>query len=449
MYENFFIYLEFLGNIVYTENRPSVTGLGRILIVLGMLKGAFAMESSWIMNEIEQIAQFGKDKRGVTRLAFSPADCAARDYVIKLMRESGLAIRIDEIGNIIGRIDGTDDKAAPVVTGSHLDTVPEGGKFDGIVGVIGGIAALRTLKARGPLTHPLEVIVFSGEEPSRFGMPAIGSRVMAGLANEKALGKLRDQDGISFAQLLAEQGLEISNLSKAVRRSSEVKAFIELHIEQGTALEKANKSIGIVETIAAPARCKIIVEGVAAHSGTTPMDERQDALVSAAMIILAVNEIALEQADRGIVGTVGALKVYPGTMSVVPGLVEMLVDIRGIDHTSIIECLQEIKDAVSEIAERQNTGVAIEILSSERPANLDSEIIQLLGGICRQQKLAYQFMISGTGHDAMNMSRISPAGLILIPCKEGISHNPDEYASLEDIQQGIAVLTEALYQLAK
>lgn len=407
------------------------------------------MENSWIINEIEQIAQFGKDKRGVTRLAFSPADRAAREYVEKLMRESGLAIRTDQIGNMIGRIEGTDAKAAAVVTGSHLDTVPEGGKFDGIVGILGGIAALRTLKVRGPLTHPLELIVFSGEESNRFGVSAIGSRVMTGWTSAKTLGKLKDQDGVTFTQLLAEQGLDINHLDQAVRRPEEIKAFVELHIEQGTALEKANKTIGIIESVAAPARCKIIVEGVAAHSGTTPMDERQDALVSAAMIILAVNEIALEQADRGVVGTVGALKVYPGAMNVVPGLVEMLLDIRGMNHTSIIKCLQEIKDAVSEIAERQNTGVAIEILSSERPASLDGELVERIAGICRQQGIQYQHMNSGAGHDAMNMARITKAGLILIPCKAGVSHNPDEYASPEDIQKGIDVLTETLYQLAK
>jgi N-carbamoyl-L-amino-acid hydrolase len=404
---------------------------------------------NWIINEIEQIAQFGQDKRGITRLAFSKEDYAAREYVVKLMQESGLTVRIDEIGNIIGRINGTDAAAPAVVTGSHLDTVPEGGKFDGIVGVVGGIAALKTLKERGPLTHPLELIVFAAEESSRFGVATIGSRVMAGLTNVHALNKLKDQDGISLAKLLQEKGLDIQHVTRAVRMKQEIKAFIELHIEQGTALEREGKPIGIIEAIAAPARCKIIVEGVASHSGTTPMEDRQDALVSAAMIILAVNEIALEQAERGIVGTVGAMKVYPGAMNVIPGLVEMWVDIRGVDHQSIIECVQEIKDAVSEITKRQNTGVSIEMLSSERPARMDDEMVQLLSTVCRQQGIPYYKMNSGAGHDAMNISRITKAGMIVIPCRAGISHNPDEYATPEDIITGVKVLTEALYQLAK
>lgn len=407
------------------------------------------MEKTWIMNEIEQIAQFGKDKRGITRLAFSPADYAAREYVINLMRENGMNVRTDEIGNIIGRIEGTQSQAPAVITGSHLDTVPEGGKFDGIVGIVGGIAALKALEARGPLTHPLELIVFAGEESSRFGVATIGSRVMAGVTNAHALAKLKDQDGLALTQLLKDQGLDIQNVVKATRGKQDVKAFIELHIEQGTGLEKEGKSIGIIEAIAAPARCKIVVEGVAAHSGTTPMEERQDALVSAAMIILAVNEIALEQSERGIVGTVGSMKVYPGAMNVIPGLVEMWVDIRGVDHQSIVECVQEIKDAISEITERQNTGVSIEMLSSERPAQMDPDIINLISDICRQQGIQYQRMNSGAGHDAMNMARIAKTGMIVIPCRAGISHNPDEYASPEDIQRGVEVLTETLYQLAK
>ncbi|MEG6586527.1 Zn-dependent hydrolase [Dendrosporobacter sp. 1207_IL3150] len=407
------------------------------------------MEKNWIVDEIDKIATIGQDGHGVTRLAFSPDDIAAREYVVNLMRENGLTVRIDEIGNVIGRLEGTDPQAAAVVTGSHLDTVPQAGKFDGVVGVIGGIAALRELQSRGPLTHPVEIIVFAGEESSRFGVATIGSRVMAGLNNIHSLRKLKDQNGISLSQLLNDQGFDINNISKAVRSNSDIKAFIELHIEQGAVLDQDSNKIGVVEAVAAPARCKIIVEGTAAHSGTTPMDDRQDALVSAAMIIVAINEIALERSARGIVGTVGAMKVHPGAINVVPGLVEMWVDIRGVDHQSIVECLQEIKDAVSEITERQNTAVSIEMLSSERPVSMDRDIIKLVSDICREKGIRYRRMNSGAGHDAMNIAKITKAGLIFIPCKNGISHNPDEFASAEDIQIGVEVLVETLYQLAK
>ncbi len=407
------------------------------------------MDKEWIMNEIEQLSRFSETSRGVTRLAFSPEDYAAREYVTKLMLENGLTVRTDQAGNIIGRLEGSDHQAAVVATGSHLDTVPEGGKYDGVVGVIGGIAALKILQERGPLTHPLELIVFAGEESSRFGLATIGSRIMVGSIQAKALKKLKDQNGIGFSELLNQQGTDIEELAQAVRRADEFKAFVELHIEQGSSLEKNNKTIGIVEEIAAPARCKIVVEGVAAHTGNTPMAERHDALVSAAMIIIAINEIAQAQSARGIVGTVGALKVYPGVINVVPGLVEMMVDIRGTNHQSIIECIQEIKDAVSEIAERQNTGVAIEVLSSEHPVKLDKELINLFTGVCQQQGIRYQQMNSGAGHDSMNMAKITRAGLIAIPCRAGLSHNPNEYASSEDIQAGVTVLAEALYQLAK
>lgn len=407
------------------------------------------MDKEWIMSEVEQLSRFSETSRGVTRLAFSPEDYAAREYVTKLMLENGLTVRTDQVGNIIGRLEGSDHQAAVVATGSHLDTVPEGGKYDGVVGVIGGIAALKILQERGPLTHPLELIVFAGEESSRFGLATIGSRIMVGSIQAKTLKKLRDQNGIGFSELLNQQGTNIEELAQAVRRADEFKAFVELHIEQGSSLEKNNKTIGIVEEIAAPARCKIVVEGVAAHTGNTPMAERHDALVSAAMIIIAINEIAQAQSARGIVGTVGALKVYPGVINVVPGLVEMMVDIRGTNHQSIIECIQEIKDAVSEIAERQNTGVAIEVLSSEHPVRLDKELVKLFTGVCQQQGIRYQHMNSGAGHDSMNMAKITRAGLIAIPCRAGLSHNPNEYASSEDIQAGVTVLAEALYQLAK
>ena len=243
--------------------------------------------------------------------------------------------------------------------------------------------------------------------------------------------------------------MSVDNLIAAKRSRDEIKAFVELHIEQGRILESKGVTIGVVKAIAAPTRFKITVEGMPAHSGATPMEERQDALVSAAMIILVIQEIGMEQANRGTVATVGNLKVYPGSINVIPGKVEMWVDLRGVDHESIIESLQGIKDRISSIAEEQNTVVAIEMISADKPIKMSKEISALIEKSCMKNGVTYQSIYSGAGHDAMNMSKLAPTGMIFVPSKNGISHNPEEYTEPDDIMAGIAVLTETLYQLAK
>lgn len=407
------------------------------------------MDKQWVMQTIEDLARFTAGGPGISRLAFSAEDCQAWDYIQDAMRQAGLIVRRDTFGNIIGRIEGRVPGAPAVATGSHLDTVPEGGRYDGIVGVVGGLAAVRRLTAQGPLSHPLELIIFMAEESSRFGYATMGSKAMTGHANPAAYAKAQDQHGVSLESAMAPHGLGLAALRDAVRPSGEIKAFLELHIEQGPILEREGKTIGIVEAIAAPTRLNIVVEGTASHSGTTPMDARQDALVSAAMIILAVQEIALEQHHRGIVGTVGVIKNHPNVMNVIPGRVEMGVDIRGVEQESIIETIQEIKDAVSTIADGQETPVAIEVRASDRPVPLSQDITQTIEDICRKRGLSYKRMNSGAGHDAMNIAAIAPAGMIFIPCQAGLSHNPDECTDPDDIMKGIDVLADTLYALAK
>ncbi len=407
------------------------------------------INKEWVINAIEEIACFGKGQRGITRLAFTESDLKGQEYITGLMIEAGLTVRKDQIGNLIGRLEGEEQALPAVLTGSHLDTVPEGGKFDGIVGVVGGLAAIKCLRDMGSLRHPVELIVFVAEESSRFGFATIGSKAMTGAANLSGWSKAKDQNGISFPEALAEQNLDIRQIALAARGSEGIKAFIELHIEQGSILEKTGNVIGVVQTIAAPTRLKIIVEGMAAHSGSTPMEERHDALVSAAMIVLAINEIALDHSSQGTVATVGDLKVHPGSINVIPGLVEMLVDLRGIKQESIIECLQEIKDAISRITEEQDTIVSMEMISAEKPVDMDKEIGKLIEQSCTQVGATYQPIQSRAGHDAMNMSKIAPTGMIFLPSKGGISHNPDEYTDYDDIMVGIDVLTETLYKLAK
>lgn len=407
------------------------------------------MTNTWLQTLIEDIAKIGAGERGMDRLAFTEADQQGRQYVISMMREMGMAIREDAFGNVIARLEGTDPQAAAVATGSHIDTVPDGGKYDGVVGVAAALYAVKKLKERGPLTHPLEIIVFMAEESSRFGFATMGSKAMTGQVNQTLWSKAVDKNGVTLAAAMQSLGLDFAKIKDAVRKPGEMKAFVEMHIEQGPVLEATGKKIGVVTAIAAPTRLKITVKGFAAHSGTTPMEDRQDALVSAAMIVLAIQEIALQESRHGTVGTVGNLKVHPGVMNVVPGLVEMWVDIRGVNHTSIIECLQDVKDAVSTIAEEQGTPVAIDILTSDKPVELSEKIRSVITEAAKTCGAAYQDIHSGAGHDAMNVALIAPTGMIFIPCRQGISHNPEEYAAAEDIRIGADVLAETLYQLAK
>lgn len=407
------------------------------------------MEQKWVLEQIERLALFGKTNSGISRLAFSDADIAAREYIVDLMRDAGLTVRTDQAGNIIGYFAGKDENASVVLTGSHIDTVPEGGKYDGVVGVVGALAAIKRLQQGERLTHPIEVIVFLSEESSRYGYACIGSKAMSGVADINQWMKAKDAEGIAMDEAFLHMGIDMRLLTAASRVKEPIKGYVELHIEQGRFLEKEEQDIGIVEVIAAPTRLKITVEGMAAHSGATPMDERRDALVSAAMIILAIQEIGLEQTEYGTVTTVGKMNVLPGAVNVIPGLVELWVDIRGVDHESIIATLQDIKDAVVSVADNQETPVSIDVISSDKPVRMHKDVIEVIEKACESVGASYTEMNSGAGHDAMYMARIAPAGMIFIPCREGISHNPDEYVSPEQIMKGIDVLTETLRQLAE
>ena len=407
------------------------------------------MDRRWVEATFEAIGRFGKGERGFNRLVFSDADWAACDHFAGLMRQAGLVVRTDAWGNLIGRLDGTDPGAPAVATGSHLDTVPEGGNYDGGVGSVAGLGALMRLKARGRFRHPLELIVFRGEESSRFGIHTMGSKAMSGMATVDAWQRLKDQTGAPLAQVLAARGLDLARLPEAARRTGELKAFVEVHIEQCFVLEQAGIPIGVVEAIAAPIRLKLTVEGVASHSGATPMGKRRDALVTASHLVLAVEAEAKKRADRRIVGTVGILKIAPGALNVVPGRAELWVDVRGIDEASLSETAEAIVEAARRIAASEGTRVQVETVSADTPVPMDPAVIGTIEGACRRLGYAFQRMPSGAGHDAMNMARIASAGMIFIPCRGGISHNPDEYASPEDIVRGMDVLTETLAVLAE
>lgn len=407
------------------------------------------VDRDWVLHVMDTVSGFSCGETGITRLALSPEEMQARSYVTGLMQELGMTIRVDAVGNIIGRLKGTDPSATPVIVGSHLDSVPEGGRYDGVLGVVAGLAAIRRIKQEAHTKHPLELIIFTAEESSRFGFGTMGSKAMAGVADINAWSKLKDPQGVGFFAALAEVGFQPEKIESASRVGETLHSFVEMHIEQGPILEDAGLSIGIVEAIAAPTRLKIKVVGTPGHSGSTPMDTREDALVTAAQIILAVREVALSRYGKGTVGTVGNIKVNPGVMNVIPGVAEMWVDIRGVDHDDIIEALQELKDEVSIIAEAEGTTVAIEVLTSDKPVQLHQTVSSAVESACRDLKVPFKRMNSGAGHDAMNMATLCPTGMIFIPCTRGISHNPEEFAAPADIMTGIDVLTRTLRSLAE
>lgn len=406
-------------------------------------------DSAWVLEQIEQIAQFSQDKPNITRLAFTPADHQARNYMSKLMEKCGLNVEIDAIGNIIGQFQPADvESHVPVVaTGSHLDTVPSGGKYDGVLGVLCGLAAVSRIRHRGEVKHPLKVIAFAAEESSRFNLANMGSKAMAGLAHIPTWKRLKDHNGVSLADELEAMGLPIERLATASCSQNSIKGFVELHIEQGQVLAQRKMNVGIVDTISAPTRLKIIVTGTAGHSGVTDIADRQDALVSAAMIVLSVRDIAAEYEYQGAVATVTTLHTYPGTANVIADRVELWVDIFGTVHENIVDILQEIKDAISSITEDYGTPAAIDVVTSEKAIKLDAAINRIIEKNCRQLNLSSIHIDSRTAHSVMNIARIAPSALLFIPCKDSISHN--EYTAPYDIAAGLDVLTETLYQLAK
>lgn len=407
------------------------------------------MDKTWVEMMFEKLGQIGKVDRGYNRLAYSDADWHAKKLIMATMEEMGLAVRMDAVGNIVGRLEGTDLDAPVVAAGSHIDTVPEGGNYDGSVGVIGALCAVKRLQAMGPMRCPLEVWVFAGHESSRFGFAHLGSRSICGIADPTKWETMKDTMGQTVPEVLASRGLHFDRIADAKRNPAELKAFVELHIEQGPILENGKIAIGIVTDIAAPIRLSIKIHGNPAHSGTTPMNGRHDALVTASNIVLAVRTHAASSAAEGIVGTVGMMKVRPGAMNVVPGFVEMWIDVRGITFDSVTRVIEQIKASAAQYAAEEGTTLDIDVISSTKPVHLDDKLMTLVKNTCDKLRISCIRMIGGGGHDSQNIARITPTIVIHIPCRNGVSHTPEEYAKAEDIMQGIDVLTDVMAQLAK
>lgn len=406
-----------------------------------------------LMRDLNAIGRIGIGDRGaVTRLVFSIKELRSRQLLIHLMRQAGLKIHIDAIGNIFGRLEGMDPKAPAVLAGSHLDTVIHGGKYDGPVGVIGALEAARTISENKiPMRSPIEVVCFVGEESSRFGFSTLGSSLVAGEVRSKDLANAVDPHGTKLENVLASLGITRRNMKALKRDPKTLKAYLELHIEQGPILEVKGKRIGLVTSIAAPSRFRVIFKGRADHSGTTPMEMRKDALVAAAHLIEQVEKICrkFSSMDKGrVVGTVGALKLEPGVINAVPGKAELAVDIRGIFAGAKDRVARMVKSRARAIARKRGVGVEILNIRAEQPVALDQRLLRMTREICDERGVVYEIMPSGAGHDAMQMAKITPAGMIFVPSKRGISHNPLEWTDPEDIGLGSQLLMETMIRVA-
>lgn len=385
---------------------------------------------------------------GITRLAFSNEDWQAREFVMGLMKDAGLSIRVDCFGNVIGRREGTDPEAAVVMMGSHIDSVPNGGNFDGVIGVLGAIEVICCMnEAEFANEHPIEVVVFMAEESSRFGVATLGSKTMCGHMDVETLQKLTDKNGTSLYNALKLRGLDADQIATA-KYANPLKAFMEIHIEQGKVLENTQRQIGIVTGIAAPTRIKVRLAGQADHSGATPMHMRQDALCAAAEIMLQVEKLAGEAEGAPVVGTVGIVEVSPGVMNVIPGKVELGIDIRSISMEIKTQVVKDLLDKIAEITQRRKIEVEITTLTNEMPVELKEEMIAFLDGICKTSSYSYQQMPSGAGHDAMHWAEVTHTGMLFIPCKAGISHNPAEWAETNDIAAATDILYKAVCKLS-
>jgi len=387
-------------------------------------------------QRIKALGEYGANREGgVSRVAFSNADIGGRAFIMDLMREVGLSVRVDTAGNIIGRREGSVEGLPVIMFGSHIDSVPGGGNYDGDVGVIGAIEAIQLLNENGLSTrHPLEVVSFTDEEGG-----LTGSRAMVGRLSDRTL-EVMSHSGMTIREGIREVGGDPNRLDLAERKPGEVLAFIELHIEQGAILHQERINIGVVEGIVGIRWWDVTIEGFANHAGTTPMDKRWDALVSAAELTLAINHVATSMPGRQ-VATVGRIRAEPGAPNVIPGEVVMSLEIRDLDAWKMQQVFERIQAEAERIADARFTPIRFsEIDVASPPAPTDQQMRRIIANSADELGMSYRLMPSGAGHDAQDMTHIAPTGMIFVPSVNGVSHSPKEFTTAQDMANGASVL---------
>ena len=417
---------------------------------MSVARPALRVDPERLAQDLRGLSRIGLHEDGsVTRLAFSLADLRARQYMIHLCQRAGLQVRMDGIGNLIARLEAGPPGAPAVALGSHVDSVPRGGRFDGAVGAVAALEIARVLReADVRLARPIEVLIFAAEESSRFGFSTIGSSAMAGTSEPERLLRLTDRDGERLGDILGRLGISGDEVRAACRAPGEVGHYLELHIEQGRVLTEAGKRLGVVRAIAAPCRLRVTFRGRADHSGATPMRLRRDALVAAAYLIAFVEEVCRRERAVSVVGTVGAIEARPGAMNVVPGEAVLWVDLRSTSAAERTACRDAVVARAEGLVAERGLALEIETLMEDPPVTMDPAVAALFERLAREHGIDHLVMDSGAGHDAMQMACIARAGLLFVPSREGQSHNPREWTSVADIALGAQVLLEATLALA-
>lgn len=402
-----------------------------------------------IQRHIEQLAAFtATPGQGTTRMSYSPQGQQAREYIKAQMQAAGLTVWEDAIGNIYGKLAGEDATLPSVLIGSHFDSVPNGGAFDGPAGVVMGleIATLfheHKLKPR----YPLEVVALVEEEGASFGRGLLASSAIVGKVTANELHSLRDAQGISAAERMAEVGFNADAVNTVVRSPKSLKAFIELHIEQGPVLEQTNTDVGLVDVIVGISQLIVTITGKAGHAGTTPMDNRQDALVAASRIVSQIGDFA-RQAGEATVATVGRLQVFPNGANVIPNKVVFTVDIRSKSEEKLKQVIEQTKACIQQNT-HQEISSNIEQPLYVSPTPLNTDLLLRLQKNSEQLGLSNRTMVSGAGHDAMIFAGITNVGLVFVPSRNGLSHHPDEWTDYEQIQKGVDVIFHTVREITE
>lgn len=408
-----------------------------------------AINEQRLQRQIDELAAISEAPAPVvTRVLFGEADLRGRAFVKSICREIGLTVREDAVGNIFARWEGAEKNLPAVATGSHTDAIPNAGRYDGVVGVLGPLEAFRVLKESGfKPRRSLELIMFTSEEPTRFGIGCLGSRLLGGVLSLERAAALRDRDGKDLEFWRAQGGCK-GDLSSVKLPKDCYAAFVELHIEQGPILEAETLDIGVVEKIAAPSTLRVQLTGVGGHAGATLMPGRRDALLAGAEIALAVEKAATTSGSPDTVGTTGIFRIEPGAVNSVPCQAYLEIDLRDTLVKTRDSALQQIESAVKEICARRKIEFTMERLNVDPPAICDAPTVALAESVAKQLGFSVKRMVSRAYHDSLFMAQVCPTTMIFIPCHKGYSHRPDEYSSPEQIKSGVTVLAHTLAKLA-
>ncbi|MGE8205742.1 M20 family metallo-hydrolase [Heyndrickxia sp. NPDC080065] len=410
-----------------------------------MVVQTLTINKNRLEKRITDLSQIGKiGETGVCRLTLSDEDRQAVETVKQWMEEAGLTARIDHFGNLIGRLEGEDPEAPILMLGSHIDSQPYGGRFDGVIGVLGALEVAQSMKERNILPKmPIEIVAFSDEEGCRFNKGLFGVRGILGKLEEGELER-KDKNGITRREALIQFGCDPTKLKESEYTVENIDAFLEMHIEQGPILEAKNIPIGIVTGISGPLWLTVELEGFAGHAGSVPMHMRKDALVGAAKIIVALNDLASQDIDAPTVGTVGSINVFPDSRNIIPEKVSFTIDLRDIDIERRNRLEEQLRTRIKEITEEHQLNYKITEDTNSEPRYCSERIMSIMRNESKQIGLNPIELMSGPFHDSLAMSYVCEYGMIFVRCKDGISHNPKEFSSFEDIFLG----TELLYRTA-